>query len=84
MDRACGAWLRANGYAPTLLHVARAEVVPFRQRFNIQNQWSLALGQAAFLVRSAANRFPLAAKVARRLLRMDRPRPDRVVACSVS
>ena len=84
MDRACGAWLRANGYAPTLLPVASPGTVPFRQRLNVPNQWSMALGQAAFLVRLAATRFPLAAEVARRLLRMDRPRPDRIVACSVS
>ena len=68
LDRLCGAWLRANGYASELEAAALAERARHACGVGPRDDLTLAVGRLACWIRKAAGHCPRTAKRVRRLL----------------
>ncbi len=68
LDRLCGTWLRANGYASEPEAVALAEHAGHASGAGLRGDWSLAVGRLASWLRRAAGHCPRTAKWVRQLL----------------
>lgn len=78
LDRLCGAWLRANGYASELEAAALAEKAGYASRVNLRDDLTLAVGGLASLFRRVAGHCPRTAKQVRQLLGMADSDPEPV------
>ena len=79
LERLCGDWLGANGYERTTRRTRRDRGFWPAPVSSLRGSCDLALGRAAVSLRWAAARFPLAAKLVKRLLGMTGSGPDDVV-----
>ena len=78
LDRLCGAWLRANGYASELEAAALAERARHACGVGLRDDLTLAVGRLAFWLRRAAGHCPRTAKRVRQLLGMAPTDPEPV------
>jgi hypothetical protein len=82
LERMCGTWLRSNGYALATEENSQPRVsTSWSDRLlGIRDEGNLALGRTHFFLRSAAEGFPLAARVLKQLLRLADCEPGTVAA----
>jgi len=78
LDRLCGTWLRANGYASELEAAALAERARHASEVGLRDDLTLAVGRLASWLRRAARHCPRTAKRVRRLLGMADSDPERM------
>ena len=78
LDRLCGAWLRANGYASELDAATPAEKAGFASTVGPRDELTLAGGRLASWLRGLAGHCPRTAKRLRRFLGMPDSDPELV------
>ena len=70
LDRLCGAWLRAKGYASELEAAALAEQAGYASGVGLRDDLTLAVGRLAFWLRRVAGHCPRTAKRVKQFLGM--------------
>ena len=76
LDRLCGAWLRAKGYASELEAAALAEQAGYASGVGLHDDLTLAVGQLAFWLRRVAGHCPRTAKRVKQFLGMADSDPE--------
>lgn len=80
LDRICGSWLRANGYASEPEDYALAEGAGYDCTLGLREDLALAIGRLASFLRTAALHCPRTARWVKQLLGMPDSAPETVVS----